>query len=112
LEVSVRVLRTLSTAIVLVWTASRVVVAEEKGAEKGKEPAPLSKVYAAMEFRAIGPYRGGRVTAVTGVRGRPLTYYFGATGGGVWKTTDGGSNWRGGSDKDFKTGSVGAGAVD
>jgi photosystem II stability/assembly factor-like uncharacterized protein len=81
------------------------------GKEESVATAPLSKVYAAMEFRAIGPYRGGRVTAVTGVRGRPLTYYFGATGGGVWKTTDGGSNWRVVSDKDFKTGSVGAVAV-
>ena len=57
-------------------------------------------------FRDIGPYRGGRATAVTGVRGQPLTFYFGGTRGGVWKTTDGGSNWEPMSDKDFKTGSV------
>ncbi|HYV40910.1 MAG TPA: glycosyl hydrolase, partial [Thermoanaerobaculia bacterium] len=64
-----------------------------------------------MEFRCIGPYRGGRSIAVTGVRHDPLTFYFGGTGGGVWKTTDGGSNWESVSDKDFKTGSVGAIAV-
>jgi photosystem II stability/assembly factor-like uncharacterized protein len=64
-----------------------------------------------MEFRSIGPYRGGRVTAVAGVRGQPLVFYMGATGGGVWKTSDGGSNWRPLSDKDFRTGSVGAIAV-
>ncbi len=46
-----------------------------------------------MEFRCIGPYRGGRSIAVTGVRHDPLTFYFGGTGGGVWKTADGGSNW-------------------
>ena len=46
-----------------------------------------------------------------GVRHDPLTFYFGGTGGGVWKTTDGGSNWENVSDKDFKTGSVGAIAV-
>lgn len=51
------------------------------------------------------------MTAVAGVRGEPLTFYFGGTGGGVWKTTDGGSNWAPVSDKDFRTGSVGAIAV-
>jgi len=70
--------------------------------------ASLSKAYEGMEFRSIGPYRGGRVTAVAGVRGKPLLYYQGACGGGVWKTADGGSNWQPISDKDFKTGSVGA----
>ncbi len=64
-----------------------------------------------LEFRCIGPFRGGRVTAVAGVRHDPLTYYFGGTGGGVWKTTDAGSSWRSVSDKFFTTGSVGAIAV-
>jgi photosystem II stability/assembly factor-like uncharacterized protein len=68
-------------------------------------------LYKAMQWRCIGPYRGGRVTAVTGVSSQPLTYYFGATGGGVWKTEDGGLNWRPISDGFFKTGSVGAVAV-
>ena len=76
-------------------------------------PAPavssgIGKLYEGLEFRNIGPFRGGRVTAVAGVRGQPLVYYQGATGGGVWKTVDGGSNWQPLSDKDFKTGSVGA----
>jgi photosystem II stability/assembly factor-like uncharacterized protein len=107
----VRVRRTLFTSIVLVSTASLLVSAEKKGAEKEKEPLSLSKLYSAMEFRSIGPYRGGRVTAVAGVRGRPLVFYFGGTGAGVWKTVDGGSNWQPVSDKDFHTGSVGAVAV-
>jgi photosystem II stability/assembly factor-like uncharacterized protein len=64
-----------------------------------------------MEFRTIGPHRGGRSCAVAGLRHQPNTFYFGATGGGVWKTTDGGSNWEVISDKDFKTGSIGAIAV-
>ncbi|MGH9399766.1 MAG: WD40/YVTN/BNR-like repeat-containing protein, partial [Thermoanaerobaculia bacterium] len=55
-----------------------------------------------------GPHRGGRVCAVAGVRGQPLVYYMGGTGGGVWKTSDGGGAWTPVSDKDFKTGSVGA----
>ena len=65
----------------------------------------------AMEWRPIGPYRGGRVTAVAGIPDRPLVYYFGATGGGVWKTEDGGLSWTCVSDGFFKTGSVGAIAV-
>ncbi len=79
----------------------------------GAAPAPrsFSDQLQGMEFRCIGPYRGGRVCAVTGLRNDPLTYYFGATGGGVWKTTDGGSNWEPLSDKDFTTGSIGAIAV-
>jgi photosystem II stability/assembly factor-like uncharacterized protein len=66
----------------------------------------------ALQYRNIGPYRGGRCTAVTGVPSQPLVYYFGATGGGVWKTTDGGINWESISDGSvFGTGSVGAIAV-
>src|SRR5215469_6378120 len=51
------------------------------------------KTYGGMKWRLIGPFRGGRVLAVTGVPSQPNTYYFGATGGGVWKTTDGGLTW-------------------
>jgi photosystem II stability/assembly factor-like uncharacterized protein len=76
-----------------------------------KKPKTLSERLEGMQFRCIGPYRAGRVTAVAGVRGKPLTFYFGATGGGVWRTQDGGSNWENLSDKFFKTGSVGAIAV-
>jgi len=46
-----------------------------------------------LSYRLVGPYRGGRVTAVTGVPGDPMTYYMGSTGGGVWKTTDAGTTW-------------------
>ncbi len=67
--------------------------------------------YQAMKWRCIGPYRGGRVTAVTGIPSKPYTYYFGACGGGVWKTEDGGLTWSPISDGYFKTGSVGAVAV-
>jgi photosystem II stability/assembly factor-like uncharacterized protein len=74
-------------------------------------PKSLSEDFEGLQFRSIGPYRGGRSVAVTGVRGQPLTFLFGGTGGGVWKTVDGGSNWEVLSDKDFKTGSVGAIAV-
>jgi photosystem II stability/assembly factor-like uncharacterized protein len=64
-----------------------------------------------LEWRSIGPYRGGRVTTVAGVDSQPLVYYMGATGGGVWKTTDAGITWEPISDGYFKTGSVGSIAV-
>ena len=66
----------------------------------------------ALQYRSIGPYRGGRSAAVAGVPSQPFVYYYGATGGGVWKTTDGGINWESVSDGSvFGTGSVGAIAV-
>src|ERR1700678_4415931 len=64
-----------------------------------------------LRFRLIGPFRGGRSVAVAGVPADPRTYYFGGTGGGVWKTTDAGLSWLPMSDGFFKTGSVGAIAV-
>lgn len=67
--------------------------------------------FQALRWRSIGPYRGGRVTAVAGVPGQPNVYYFGATGGGVWKTDDAGVSWLPVSDGYFKTGSVGGIAV-
>jgi photosystem II stability/assembly factor-like uncharacterized protein len=68
-------------------------------------------LYKALPWRNIGPFRGGRVCAVAGVPSQPFTYYFGATGGGVWKTDDAGLTWKNISDGFFKTGSVGAIAV-
>ncbi len=50
--------------------------------------------FSAMQWRLIGPFRGGRVTAVAGVPGHPDTYYFGTPGGGIWKTTNSGQVWR------------------
>jgi photosystem II stability/assembly factor-like uncharacterized protein len=64
-----------------------------------------------LEWRNIGPHRGGRVVAVAGVTSQPYVYYFGGTGGGVWKTTDGGIRWLNVSDGQLGTGSVGAVAV-
>ena len=63
-----------------------------------------------LEYRLIGPWRGGRVTAVHGVPGNDQLYYMGATGGGVWKTKDGGNSWSCISDGYFG-GSIGAVAV-
>lgn len=66
--------------------------------------------YGALEYRLLGPFRGGRSAAVTGVPNQPNLYYFGATGGGVWKTKDGGREWENISDGYFG-GSIGSIAV-
>lgn len=71
---------------------------------------PLDLI-SALRYRSIGPYRGGRSIAVTGVRNKPYTFYFGAAGGGLWKTRDGGMSWHNISDGYFKDASVGAVAV-
>ncbi|MEE9132427.1 MAG: glycosyl hydrolase, partial [Gemmatimonadota bacterium] len=69
-----------------------------------------STLFNAMKYRMVGPYRGGRSTAVTGVLHRPFTFLMGMTGGGVWTTTDAGNRWTNISDGYFG-GSIGAVAV-
>src|SRR5215216_5730021 len=64
-----------------------------------------------LDFRLVGPFRGGRVGAVAGDPANPRVFYFGSTGGGVWKTTDGGIFWQNVSDGFFQRASVGAIAV-
>jgi photosystem II stability/assembly factor-like uncharacterized protein len=66
--------------------------------------------FSTVKYRLVGPFRGGRSGAVAGDYKQKNTFYFGATGGGVWKTIDGGSNWKNISDKYFG-GSIGAVAV-
>ncbi len=61
-----------------------------------------------LKYRCVGPSRGGRVTAVAGTAAHPATFYMGASGGGVWKTTDYGRSWKNISDGYFATGSIGA----
>ena len=88
--------------------APSVSAAPSSPMEQGrKEEDPLFK---GLTWRLVGPFRGGRVLAVSGVVGEPNTYYFGGVGGGVWKTTDGGLNWIPMSDKE-KFSSIGAIAV-
>ncbi len=79
--------------------------------KKSQETIPTAvsdSLFDGLKWRNIGPFRAGRSIAVAGVANQPLVYYFGATGGGVWKTTDGGYNWLPVSDSIFKSSSVGA----
>src|SRR5213078_1687309 len=84
-RVTVRVLGVLCIAAFIVGALSRV-------------PTTLAQQYdanlfSALRWRMIGPFRGGRVNAVSGVPGQPDTFYFGSVGGGVWKTTNAGRTW-------------------
>ena len=97
----------------LALTTIALLLAMPPGFTQSAPPAqPAGGVDAALlsglRWRSIGPARGGRSQAVAGSAKRPMEYYFGAVGGGVWKTTDGGINWRPVSDRFFRTSSVGA----
>ena len=78
--------RSLLVLVFLVSVATPVAAADD------------DNLFNSLSYRLVGPFRGGRVTAVTGVPGDPMTYYMGSTGGGVWKTTDAGKTWRNVSD--------------
>jgi photosystem II stability/assembly factor-like uncharacterized protein len=99
----------------LILLFSFAVLVTPRGATQTASPAsPASydtSLFRALVWREVGPFRGGRVTAVAGVTDQPLVYYLGATGGGVWKTVDGGLTWRPALDKAFTAGSIGAIAV-
>jgi len=83
--------------------------------KKNKNAAPYVKVedstFHGLKWRNIGPYRGGRSVASSGVVGQPMTYYNGTVGGGIWKTTDDGISWKNVSDGFLRTGTVGSIAV-
>ncbi|MGI9532223.1 WD40/YVTN/BNR-like repeat-containing protein, partial [Lutimonas sp.] len=102
----------LSVLFVLVYTNE--VKAQKKNKKKNKSVEESvqyeAALYEGLEYRLIGPFRGGRSAAVTGVPGEPNLFYFGATGGGIWKTIDGGRIWSNISDGYFG-GSIGAIAV-
>ena len=80
-------------------------------AQTATTPQPDSVQFRGMQWRSIGPNRGGRSIAVAGSSSRPLEYYFGAVGGGLWKTTDGGQSWKPVTDGQLHSSSVGAVAV-
>lgn len=95
--------------LLTVFLVSTPTPAQERPTPTNTPAANDSDPFKALQWRLIGPFRGGRSTAVAGVASQPRVYYFGGTGGGVWKTTDGGINWEPITDGSvFGTGSVGA----
>ena len=99
------VLLSLTLAAALTFTSQAA--QQPRPAGPGTEPSLLSS----LRWRSIGPDRGGRSIAVSGVKGRPREAYFGAVGGGLWKTSDGGENWMPVTDGQIQSASVGAVAV-
>jgi len=108
--------------ILLIWVASASLAQTR---EKERKPADLQSdtqktpsaytenedpQFKGMKYRLVGPFRGGRSLTAAGVAGDPTTYYFGATGGGVWKSTDGAMTWSSVFDKQT-VGSIGSLAV-
>ena len=107
----------LRPTVLVVLTFASALAAQEPAAAAPAAPVapdpagPVPDVLLdTLDWRLVGPFRGGRVAAVCGVVGERDTYWFGGTGGGVWKTTDGGKNWTNQSDGTFG-GSIGAVAV-
>jgi photosystem II stability/assembly factor-like uncharacterized protein len=105
-------LRTRLAAAASTFLVACSFAASDVHSQAAPQPTPIDpNLFAGLKWRSIGPIRGGRSQAVAGSDARPLEYYFGATGGGVWKTTDGGQTWHAVTDKALKTSSVGAIAV-
>jgi len=107
----------LAAILLLSVSATTGVNAQKSTAKKAATTAPAvptpnvdSILFSEVKYRLVGPFRGGRSAAVTGSYVNNNTFYFGATGGGLWKTTDGGSNWKNLSDKKIG-GNIGAIAV-
>jgi len=98
-------------SILLLLLAFPLITFSQKEKKKKVSNSLVSfEIPKSIEWRSIGPFRGGRASSVAGVIGQPNTYYFGATGGGVWKTKDGGQSWNNISDGYFG-GSIGAVSV-
>lgn len=100
----------LATASMLFFSA----MAQKKNAKVTTAPTVESNtdsvLFSKVKYRLVGPFRGGRSGAVAGSYKNKMNFYFGSTGGGVWKTTDGGSNWKNITDKYFG-GTIGSVAV-
>ena len=100
----------LNIAFILFLVAFQPADAQSKRKNKKATVSYPESTYESLEYRSIGPFRGGRSAAVTGVPGKSNLFYFGAAGGGVWKTEDGGQTYENISDGYFG-GSIGSVAV-
>ncbi len=93
--------------LMLAFSLCTVPSQSQRKKKSNSNPEIPSELYSSMEYRLVGPFRGGRSAAVTGVPGEPNLFYMGSTGGGVWKTMNGGRTWENISDGYFG-GSIGA----
>ena len=75
------------------WFLTVVIIAMFLSASNIEAQQPNASLYSGLHWRMIGPFRGGRVNAVSGVVGQPDTFYFGSVGGGVWKSSNAGRTW-------------------
>lgn len=96
----------LSLAILLPLASAPVPTAAQAGSAGAAAVVPA--LFDGMRYRMVGPFRGGRATAVTGIAGQPHVYFMGTTGGGVWKTDDAGGHWTNVTDGFLDVGSIGA----
>ena len=103
------ILPTLLTACMFLLTAQNT-TAQSRRSKKQNTTKIDPKLHESVQYRSIGPFRGGRSAAAVGVPNQSKVFYFGATGGGVWKTTDGGVTYKNISDGYFG-GSIGSVAV-
>ena len=107
IDIKTKILFTIS----LLFTLTNNYLEAQSRKRVNKNKISYSEVtYESIKYRSLGPHRGGRSAAVTGVPGNPNLFYFGATGGGVWKTEDGGQSYENISDGYFG-GSIGSVAV-
>lgn len=91
---------------ILLFLFTLIILSDTRAQSSGSTVDP--KYFSAMKWRNIGPQRGGRSLGASGSPGRPNEYYFGATGGGLWKTTDGGQEWAPVTDGQISSSSIGA----
>jgi len=105
--VSVRSLLFRAVSLLLVAGVAAGLSANPAEAQSADNVVYDSTHFDDLEYRMIGPYRGGRSTAVTGIADQPDTYFMGTTGGGVWKTTNAGQDWHNISDREFDVASIG-----
>lgn len=100
--------RIITTVLMLLVTLAGHEAAAQRKNTKKSSPLPVPEgVFTGLEYRNIGPFRGGRVAAVEGIEGNSKLFYMGTTGGGVWKTTNSGESWINISDG-FFGGTIGA----
>ena len=105
-------IRTRSLALLSLMIAAAATLTPAAQQQPPSSPSAADRPLTSfLRWRSLGPDRGGRSIAVSGVKGRPREAYFGAVGGGLWKTTDGGENWMPVTDGQITSSSVGAVAV-